>query len=432
MRIDLTHVWPRALFLASVLFVSGILTFLGGKGFLAAHWNASTNPELWLRAVRLEPGNADYWRHLGVLQQWDFEPGRMQQAIRSLQRATEVNPRSADLWMELADTYQASGDVVRAQEAYESAQTNYPISSEVAWRYGSFLLYEGRFSEGYAELQRAISIDPSLTVTAIAECWQSNPSVDPIVDRVLPAKSAYYVEAIEYFVSQNLPGPALAIWNRQVRLGLPIQLPEAIPLVDTLIEKDRVAEARQIWNQALEGAHWMQDLDNTPSLVFNGRFEHELMNGGFDWREVAAPGVHFAVDEGPAHAGSRSFQVQFDGTGNVDFQNLFQYVPVEPRTRYHFSAYVRTEAISTDRGICFEIVDPRHTSQVQIVTPDVVGTNPWTAVQADLVTGPQTHLLRITLRRIPSWKFDNKLSGTVWIDDVALTPISAASKDVAG
>ncbi len=64
-----------------------------------------------------------------------------------------------------------------------------------------------------------------------------------------------------------------------------------------------------------------------------------------------------------------------------------------------------------------EIVDPRHTSQVQIVTPDVAGTNPWTLVQTDLVTGSQTQLLRITLRRIPSWKFDNKLSGTVWVDD---------------
>ncbi len=147
---------------------------------------------------------------------------------------------------------------------------------------------------------------------------------------------------------------------------------------------------------------------------------------------MAASGAQFAVDDRIAHAGSRSFQVQFDGTENIDFQNLFQYVAVEPATHYRFSAYVRTEAISTDRGICFEIVDPRHPSQVQIVTPDVVGTNPWTLVQTDLLTGPQTHLLRIALRRMPSWKFDNKLRGTVWVDDVALAPISAPAKDSSG
>jgi hypothetical protein len=334
--------------------------------------------------------------------------------------------------MELADAYQTSGDSVHAQDAYERARENYPMSAEVAWRYGSFLLYERKFSGGYAEIRRAMSIDASLTQRAIAECWQSNPSVDPILDEVLPPKSEYYLSAIDFFLSQNLPDPALAVWNRQRDLGLPINLPNAIPLVNVLIEQDRVVEAQQTWHQALEAADWPQDPGNIRPLVFNGRFEHEIMNGGFDWREAAAPGAQFAFDDRIAHAGSRSFQVHFDGTENVDFQNLFQYVPVEPGTNYHFSAYVRTEAISTDRGICFEIVDPRHASQVQIVTADVVGTNPWTLVQTDLVTGPQTHLLRITLRRMPSWKFDNKLSGTVWVNDVSLAPVQLPVKDHSG
>ncbi len=432
MRIDLTRPWPRALFLGAVILCSGILTFSSGKAHLAAHWNRSPNPELWQKAVRLEPGNAEYWGRLGLARQWDLSPDGMHEAVRYLQRSTELNPRSADLWMELADVYQTSGDPAHAQEAYEKAQENFPVSAEVAWRYGSFLLYEGKFSDGYAEIRRAMSTDTSLTQRAIAECWQSNPSVDAILDQVLPPKSEYYVGAIDFFLSRNLPDPALAVWNRQRELGLPIKLPDTIPLVDALIEQDRVVEAQQIWRQALQAADWSQDSSSTGPLVFNGRFEHEIMNGGFDWREVATSGAHFAFDDRIAHAGSRSFQVQFDGTENIDFQNLFQYVAVEPGTHYHFSAYVRTEAISTDRGICFEIVDPRHTFQVQIVTPDVVGTNPWTLVQTDLATGPQTRLLRIILRRIPSWKFDNKLSGTVWVDDVALAPISVPAKDRAG
>jgi len=432
MRIDLTRPWHRTLFLGAVILCSGVLTFFSGKAYLAAHWNRSPNPELWQKAVRLEPGNAEYWGRLGLARQWDLSPDGMYEAVRYLRRATELNPRSADLWMELADAYQTSGDPVHAQEAYEKAQENFPVSAEVAWRYGSFLLYEGKLPDGYAEIRRAMSIDGSLTQRAIAECWQSNPNVDAILDKVLPPKSEYYVGAIDFFLSQHLADPALAVWNRQRDLGLPIKLTDAIPLVDALIEQDRVVEAQQTWHQALDAAHWPQNSGNTGPLVFNGRFEHEIMNGGFDWREVAASGAQFAFDDRIAHAGSRSLQVQFDGTENVDFQNLFQYVPVEPGTHYHFSAYVRTEAISTDRGICFEIVDPRHTSQVQIVTPDVVGTNPWTLVHTDLVTGPQTHLLRITLRRIPSWKFDNKLSGTVWVDDVSLAPVQLPVKENSG
>ena len=432
MRIDFTHVRPKVSFLAFILFVSGILTFLSGKAFLAAHWNASSNPDLWLKAVRLEPGNAEYWGHVGVSQEWDLEPLRIQEAIRSLQKATEKNPRSADLWMELADAHASSGDPVRAREAYERAQANYPMSAEVAWRYGSFLLYEGKFSEGYTEIGRAVSIDPSLTERAISECWQSNPSVAPLLDTVLPSKSEYYLSAVDFFLSQNLPDPALAVWNRQLELSLPIKLPNAIPLVGLLIDQDRMAEAHQTWEQALEAANWPRDPGKGESLVFNGRFAHDIANGGFDWRAAAVSGARFDLDSEIVHASSRSFRIQFDGTANLDFQNLFQYVPVESGTRYHFSAYVRTEGISTDSGIRFELLDTRHPSQVQIVTSNVIGTNPWTLVQTDVVTGPQTNLLKITLRRTPSWKFDNKLSGTVWVDDVTLIPAQVLPKDNSG
>jgi Tetratricopeptide repeat len=432
MRIDLTRVWPRTFFLAVILLLAGTLTLFSGKAYLAAHWNASSKPELWLKAVRLEPDNAEYWGHLGLERQWDLSTGGIHQAVNYLEMATRVDPRSADLWMNLADAYQTAGDPVRAQQAYEKAQANYPISAEVAWRYGSFLLYEGNFSQGYAEIRRALVVEPSLATSAISECWQSNPSVGPILDKVLPPKPGDYFQAIDFFLSQNLPLPAVAVWNRQRALGLPVKMPDALPLVDTLIDQDRIAEAQETWHQVLEAANWPRGQSNDESLVFNGRFEHPITNGGFDWREIAVSGARFDFDSQVTHSGSRSLRIQFDGTANLDFRNLFQYIPVQSRSRYHFSVYVRTEAISTDSGIRFEILDPRHPSQVQVVTPDAVGTNPWTLVQADIVTGPDTDLLQITLRRIPSWKFDNKLSGTVWIDGVSLTPSEVRSKDSSG
>ena len=432
MRIDLTRVWLRAFFLAVVILLAGTLIFFSGKAYLAEHWNASSKPELWLAAAKLEPGNAEYWGHVALSRQWDPNPAGVYEAVLDLQRAVQVDPLSADLWMELADAYQMSGDSVRARQAYEKAQENYPISPEIAWRYGSLLLYQGHFSEGYAEIRRALLVEPTLTTNAISECWQTNPNVAPLLDQVLPVKPDYYLTAVDFFLSQNLPDPALAVWNRQLELGLPIDVHATIKLVDALIDQDRIAEAQQMWHQILETANWGREPSDSASLVFDGRFQHDIANGGFAWREPAVSGARFDFDSQTAHSGSRSLRIQFDGTANLDFQNLFQYVPVQPESRYRFSAYVRTEEISTDSGIRFEILDPRHPSQVQLVTPNVTGTNPWTLVLADIATGPDTSLLKISLRRIPSWKFDNKLSGTVWIDDVALTPTEAPRKDSSG
>src|ERR1700745_258262 len=122
----------------------------------------------------------------------------------------------------------------------------------------------------------------------------------------------------------------------------------------------------------------------------------------------------------------RSLRIVFDGTANLDFQNLMQFVPVVPLHRYHFSAYLRTQDISTDSGVRFAVFDPIHPSLPQLLTPNVVGTQPWSPVVMDFAAGPETRLLVIALRRIPSWKFDNKLRGSVSVDDVSLIPIPGA------
>ena len=73
----------------------------------------------------------------------------------------------------------------------------------------------------------------------------------------------------------------------------------------------------------------------------------------------------------------------------------------------------------------FEIVDPKHTRDLDVLTPNETGTLPWTLEETTFTTGPQTHWIEIRLRRIPSQRLDNRLQGTVWVDDVALTPLGA-------
>jgi hypothetical protein len=303
------------------------------------------------------------------------------------------------------------------------------MSAEVAWRYGNFLLYQENYSEAYPKIRKAIAIDPSLTQSALAECWQSNPDVTLIANGLLPDKLEYYLSAIGFFLSQKLTDPAVAIWKRQRERALAIDMEESVPLVDALIGEDRIGEAQQIWQNGLQASNWLEDGGKNRSLVSNGGFEHDIANGGFDWREVPLSAANFDFDSAFAHSGARSLRVDFDGTENLDFGHLFQYVAVTSGTRYHFSAFVRTEGLTTDRGIRFEILDVHHPEQLQVATAELTGTNLWTRLETDVVTGPDTQAVKITLRRVPSWKFDNKLNGTVWVDDVALTPAGAEIKD---
>ena len=45
-----------------------------------------------------------------------------------------------------------------------------------------------------------------------------------------------------------------------------------------------------------------------------------------------------------------------------------------------------------------------------------------------MVTGPDTHFLLVEVQHDISRLFDNKLSGTVWVDDVSLAPLLESGK----
>jgi len=421
MKISLESAHARWLFFVGIVLLAGSSVLLAGKVWLAASWSASPDPELWLRAAQLEPTNADYWQRLGLYEKWDFERGDVRQAVVYYQRATEVNPRSDVSWMDLAAAYEAVGQTARAQEAFEKAQASHPISSDVAWRYGNFLLRQRDIFKAFAQIRQALMIDPTLTVAAVSETWKASKDLPKILTEVLPAQSRYYLIALDYFLSQHQLDAALTVWDRLLGLKQSLEMAQVVPLLNELIAQNQVEDAQRAWRQSLQTAGWPQNGDDS-SLIFNGGFEHDLVNGGFDWREDPIPGAAFSFDSSVVHSGTRSLRITFDGSANLDFQHLRQFLVVDPRHRYHFAAYLRTEGISTDSGIRFAVYDASSPSALPMLTADQVGTHPWSQVETELITGPQTHLLTIVLRRAPSEKFDNKLRGTVWVDDVSLVP----------
>jgi tetratricopeptide (TPR) repeat protein len=427
MNISLEGARARGTFVVGILLIVGSLALVAGKVWLAARWYASWDPDRLLRAAKLEPTDADYWQRLGLYEKWNFEHRDIRRAVTYYQRATEANPRSDASWMDLADAYEAIGQMTSSREAFERAQSAHPISSEVAWRYGNFLLRRNNYSEAFAQIRRAILTDPDLTVEAVSECSKTSNDLAQILTEVLPNENKYYLTALDYFLIHHQIDSALTVWHQLLGLKQTAQMAQPVPLINELIRQTRVEDAVGVWRQALETTGWPQD--ESPSLVFNGGFEHDLLNGAFDWREDLASGVAFSPDSNVVHSGKRAVRITFDGSANLDFQNLWQFSPVEPRHRYHFGAYLRLEGISTDSGIRFAIYDAFRPAALQILSPNLVGSLPWSVVEADVVTGPETHLLTIALRRLPSRKFDNKIRGTVWIDDVSLVPVSGSPKE---
>ena len=423
MLIDLSRRRACGYFLFLVTVAAGEFCFLAAKVWVAEQWNESSDPKKWLAAAQLEPGNAQYSEQLGLYSELNLEQRDQSKAADYLRRAAQIDPLSERPWLELAALDEERGDFSAANRAYEMAQSDFPISPDVAWRYGSFLLRHGDLSAGFAALRRAIDNDPSLEANALAESWAVDPSADSIADAILPQKPAYYVRAIRYFLLQKQTGAALVMWTRLLKLNQPITMKDAIDLSDHLLNEGRISEAHQVWQEALRRSAWPEDASGT-SVLFNGGFEHDFLNGGFDWRELPYNGAFYDFDGSVLHSGHQSLRITFDGTANVNFQHVFQYVCVASHQRYRFLAYLRTEGIPDRNEIQFDIFDPRRSEKLQVLTPALTGTNDWTPVRVDFESGADTQMLEILLRGARNPAFENPLRGIVWVDDVSLTPMT--------
>ena len=391
---------------------------------LAWHWGRSSEISERIRGAKLIPGDADAWNHLGQSLQRDFDESDPSEEIAYFRRGTELDPHSADNWMDLAAAYELTGNIAAAQASFEKAKHDYPISARVAWNYGNFLLRQGRTDAGLKEIRRAILGDPARTPMAIDLVWRFDPDVDLILKDVLPYNADAYWQALDFFASIHDTQAALATWENLVEnsASWSLELKQTFPFLDELIAEGRDDDAEGVWRQALTASHWPEDPAPANSVIWNGGFEAKLADGGLDWRIVQTPGAITSPDTTVVHSGARSLRVSFTGGMNLNYAGVHEVVPVKPATHYELQAYLRTEGITTESGMCFEAIDPQHPTAGSLMTPALTGTNSWTPVRVEIKIAPDTRFLDVRLRRLPSRLFDNKLSGTVWVDDVTLTP----------
>jgi tetratricopeptide (TPR) repeat protein len=410
----------RSAILAFAVCLAVLICYQAGKLWLADRDIRSNSLQQLERGAALEPGNADAWDALGRFRQLDFSNPDPSGALADYQRAVRANPLSAHHWMNLAEAYEADGEVAQARDAFQHARSVYPLSAEVSWNYGNFLLRQDQSAEGYAEIQHAVRSDPRLLTLAISRTWRASRDVNILLDQVLPPDADAYLLALDYFASIKQMDPALVVWQRLVGLGKPIVLAKSFPFIDELIAEDRSADARKVWTEALAISGLNHDEPLKHSLIWNGDFAQDFIGGGLGWRWQTPIGADFNFDTVPEAYGVRSAQVYFGGGSNPELSEPKQYVAVEPNRLYRFHAYMRTESITTEMGMRFSITDPNHLNAVQVMTENLTGSHPWTATDLDVVTGPETHFLLVQLQRYPSRMFDNKLSGTLWIADVSL------------
>jgi O-antigen ligase len=398
----------RAAPIVMILLALAVLVRTSGP-FMGAWFvrGARPDPASYRQALDWDPGNAEYHFRLGELHHLAIPYRDPDLAGAHYRTAVELNPERTAYWQALARLEEETRRAPEAAKAMTRALETDPNDAATRWAAGNLYLRLGDLEAADRELARAAALDPAYVRPVLDLAWTFYGDPARTMETFVPNTRQGSLIALSHFLGlSNDTGAALA-WER-VR-SLPTEQAERLGYVDFLVSRGRTSEAWEVF---------LGETGEPPRPVlpevFNGSFERETLNGGFDWRYAPPGRTEVRRDTTQSRDGGASLLIRFRGEENLDYRGVSHWLAVEEGQAYELTFWMRTEGISTDRGVYVE-VDGQ-------TSPPVLGTTFWE--QFRIPFRASGDLVTIRVRRDPSRRFDNLLSGRVWLDlfELAETP----------
>jgi tetratricopeptide (TPR) repeat protein len=423
MILRLSDSLSRGLVIAAALLVGLWLSFFGVRNAIAQHYSLAESTNKLETAVRLESENPAYWYSLGRYQQYNLEQPNPALAEESYRKAIALNPDATEAWLDLGTAYELDGKTAEAREAYLQAKRSYPASAEVSWRYGNFLLRQGDQAQAYAQLRRAIEADPQRGAAAFSRAYRTNPDLQDLLRELLPPIQSVYVDVIWDALSEKQLAVAKTVWAQLLTIHPHLELREINRYVTELIYAGDLNEARRAWDQGTATMNLPPLLQPKGTVVWDPSFESDINGFAFSWGYPPIfQGATISLDTSQRLSGKQSLRLSFDGKHDPALEAPCTQAVVQPGMTYHFSGWIKTDALSSDQGVGFRLRTVGEGAPVITNTQQVLGTKPWSDIEQVWTTGPNVRRVAICVARDASTNPEARISGAAWIDDVNLLP----------
>jgi len=358
----------------------------------------------------LDPATEPSARAEAALTDGDFP-----RAVALCKKVLFRDPASAYSWADLAEAFYAAGDTPRARQSFDRALQLGPHILPVLVRDANFHFQLSEPNQALVSSARILATVPDYD--AILFSYFDRLVPDP--NQVLAQIGSNQRATISYFHhlvdAGNVPSAEVA-WRRQLATRYADD-PLAAGYIDFLLSQKRYDNAVRSWTDYLGSRRGDYPARN---LLFNGGFETNPTGSAFDWRIV--PSEQYETQrERSGRDGRWAVRVTFKGDDNVSYNNVKQTTRVWPGT-YQLQASIRTQDITTDEGLRLHVFDPENPSRLDTTTNPFTGSHDWFMQNETIRVPVQTNLVTVELCRRPSQKFDNKIAGAAWIDQVSLRP----------
>lgn len=384
-----------------------------GRVFLAHRSADSLQVEGVERAIRLSPGNAEYPHLLGLqLSASDLDDER---ALEDFRRAVSLNPNVGRYWLDLASVYQVTGNIERQNDAVQSALLAEPDNPEVAAEAAQYFLVAGNVRRALPLFRQALDQNPQAAPAILLLCWRRTRDANLVLAQVIPDHPELQLDLLRILTEQKDTSAAKQVWQHLINSRSSFSPPLSFFYFDYLLKAHEAASFEKSWHELAGPFPDLRTYLPTDNLIVNAGFEQALLNAGFDWRHEPVEHIVAGIDDSVAHSGARSLSLSYDGNP-ADDAGWSQFVPVQPNTDYEFSAWVKSENVTSSSGPRLAISDA-DTGTNLLLTDDVLDTHPWQEIRGTVRAPSATQLLAVKIVRSPA---NTRIRGRVWIDDLRL------------
>ena len=363
--------------------------------------------------IRWLPDDAELHHLLGLLLSDSGHSNA--DAIAHLRRATILNPNNGWYWLDLASVYRGAGDVEKEHEAVQFALHAEPGNPEIAAEAAKYFLAAGDVNRALPLFRQAVTQNPQVAESILQACWDETQNANLLLARVIPDSPELQLVLLQILTGQRQTVAANDVWQYLVSSAKSFDPQLSFFYFDYLLKEHETIRFEGAWRELAGLSPNLQTYLPNDNLIVNGGFEQPVLNAGLDWRFEPSEHVTAGIDDQVAHSGTHSLSLTYDGNPAYD-AGWKQYVPVQSDTDYQFSAWIKSENVTSSSGPRIAIVDA-YSGQNLLLTDDVLDTHPWQQITGSLRVPAGIELLAVKIVRAPA---NMRISGRIWIDDVHL------------
>ena len=301
------------------------------------------------KAIRLTPGQAEYWEHLaGYLRDIDER-----QETQALQRAVALNPYDANAWIQLGLLDEAENHSAEASQCLHQA-ANADHTFLPAWSLANFYFRQNNPQQFWHWIHQASRLVPEDASPLFRLCWHFTEDGQEIEQKLNLSRPDMQAQYLGFLISESR---TTAVEPMALRLASMNRSQDTALLLNTcswLIAQQRATAALNLWN-LLAKQHRIPFHAIHPRshpAVTNADFTRSPTSIGFDWSLPTVPGINASQENRLG-----GLRLEFSSNQPESVEILSQVLPVQPNTTFRFMFDYSTSNIAPGTGLRWRVAN---------------------------------------------------------------------------